>query len=102
MQNKGKVTCGEITNKKVKYIALKSTTNSRQYFEKNLSTWPWWRHCVSKKLRKALLTVSTIDDVDHDPSSATAKFSFYGTITSMYQRNKIKLPYNEFGYGNKT
>ena len=57
---------------------------------------------MSKKLRKALLTVSTIDDVDHDPSSATAKFSFYGTITSMYQRNKSKLPYNEFGYGNKT
>ena len=37
MQNKEKVTCGEIRNKKVKYTVLKSTTNSRQYFEKNLS-----------------------------------------------------------------
>lgn len=102
MQNKEKVTCGEIRNKKVKHTVLKSTTNSRQYFEKNLSALPWWRHCVSKKLRKALFTVATIDDVDHDPSSTTAKSSFYGTITSMYQRNKSKLPYKEFGYGNKT
>lgn len=41
-----------------------------------------------RNLGKILFIVATIDDVDQDPSSVTAKFLFHGTITSMYQKNK--------------
>ena len=37
-------------------------------------------------LRKGLLTTGAIDNMDHNPSSTTAKSSFNGTSISIFQR----------------
>ena len=38
---KEKVTCGEISSRKVMCIAFKSTGKTRKYYEASLSTVPW-------------------------------------------------------------
>ena len=40
--------------------------------------------CLSV-LRKGLLTTAAIDNIDHNPSSTTAKSSFHGTSISIFQ-----------------
>ena len=52
--------------------------------------------------QQGLFTVTAIDNADDDPSSATAKCSFYGTSISVYQRNERNLPHKKFIYENKT
>ena len=36
-----------------------------------------------KNIEKGLFTVAAIDNVDYDPSSTTAKYSFHGSIYSV-------------------
>ena len=55
-----------------------------------------------RNIVKGLFTIAAIDNVDRDPSSATAKCSFHGTSISVYQRNEISLPHKKFIYKNKT
>jgi hypothetical protein len=38
--------------------------------------------CPSK-LRKSLFTTASVDNIDHNPSSRTAKDSFHGTAISL-------------------
>ena len=59
--------------------------------------------CPSQ-LRKGLFTVAAIDNIDHNPSSNTAKFSFHGTgmffnyVMSMYIHISIKFFPCKFRY----
>ena len=55
-----------------------------------------------RNIEKGLFTVAAIDNVDHDPSSATAKCSFHGISISICQRNERNLPHKKFIYENKT
>ena len=36
-------------------------------------------------LRKGLFTTAALDNIDHNPSSTTAKLSFHGTEISLFQ-----------------
>lgn len=57
---------------------------------------------VSAQLRRGLFTVGALDNLDHNPSSTTAKGSFHGTGISPFQyptvsnfgekQNHIRLP----------
>ena len=52
-------------------------TICREFQEENLA-------CPAK-LRKGIFTTSTVDNIDHNPSSNTAKESFHGTGISLFQ-----------------
>ena len=43
-------------------------------------------------LRKSLFTVAAVDNIDHNPSSTTAKESFHGTGISLFQYPSKDLP----------
>ena len=50
-------------------------------------------------LRKGLLTIGAIDNIDHNPSSTTAVDAFHGSGSSLFQfsptkanRGEIRLP----------
>ena len=55
-----------------------------------------------RNIEKGLFTVAAIDNVDYDPSSATAKCSVHGTSISVYQRNERNLAHKTFINGMKT
>ena len=44
------------------------------------------------KLRKELFTVAAVDNIDHNPSSTTAKDSFHGTGISLFQQPTVETP----------
>ena len=45
------------------------------------------------RLRSGLFTTGVVDNVDHNPSSATVKDSFHGTEVSLVQRTSDKSGY---------
>ena len=45
------------------------------------------------RLRSRLFTTGVVDNVDHNPSSATVKDSFHGTVVSLVQRTTDKSGY---------
>ena len=44
------------------------------------------------KLRKGIFTTSAVDNIDHNPSSNTAKGSFHGTGISLFQNVSLEYP----------
>ena len=49
------------------------------------------------KLRKELFTVAAVDNIDHNPSSTTAKDSFHGTGISLFQQPTVENPGTDRG-----
>ena len=57
--------------------------------------------CSAPNLRKTLFTTSAYDNINHNPSSTTAKESFHGTGISVFQhpdsnksdRNRAQTPF---------
>ena len=49
------------------------------------------------KLRKELFTVAAVDNIDHNPSSTTAKDSFHGTGISLFQQPTVEKPGTDRG-----
>ena len=43
------------------------------------------RSVCSPRLQENIFTLSAIDNLDHNPSSSTAKDSFHGTVISIFQ-----------------
>ena len=58
----------------------------RRYHEENVV-------CPSN-LRLGLFTTAAVDNIDHNPSSTTAKDSFHGTGISLFQHSTTELPGN--------
>ena len=64
----------------VSYVSISTgigNTICRKFQEENLA-------CPAK-LRKGIFTTSTVDNIDHNPSSNTARESFHGTGISLFQ-----------------
>ena len=49
------------------------------------------------ELRKELFTVAAVDNIDHNPSSTTAKDSFHGTGISLFQQPTVENPGTDRG-----
>ena len=49
------------------------------------------------KLRKDFFTVAAVDNIDHNPSSTTAKDSFHGTGNSLFQQPTVENPGTDRG-----
>ena len=88
-RNKGEINCLarqgiSVTYNRVQNVQLSVTKQlCKTYQENNLVCLP----C----LKPELFTTSAIDNIDHNPSSVTAKDSFHGTSISIFQHPDVEL-----------